>query len=146
MKVVVDTNILFSGMLNPHGAMSDLLLNSDDVFSFYSPQFILEELGSHRDKLLRLSGLSADDFEILLRIMLKKIVLISTESIPDDAWSQAAKLTADVDEFDTPFVALAIALDAKLWTGDKKLVRGLKSKGVNWVLDTQRIKATRSRK
>jgi len=112
VKVVVDTNILFSGMLNPHGAMSDLLLNSDDVFSFYSPQFILEELGSYRDALLRLSGLSADDFEILLRIMLKKMVLISTESIPDDAWAQAAKLTADVDEFDTPFVALGIALDA----------------------------------
>lgn len=35
----------------------------------------------------------------------------------------------DVDAKDTPFAALAIELDAPLWTGDKKLVLGLRKKG-----------------
>ncbi|MCA1764212.1 MAG: hypothetical protein LC664_14650 [Flavobacteriales bacterium] len=104
----------------------------------------MEELGAHRAKILRLSGHSPDEFELLLRTILKNIILISTESIPKSAWAQAATITMDVDEFDIPFVALGIALDASLWTGDKKLAKGLKSKGVNWVLHTKEIKAIAS--
>jgi len=89
VKLVVDTNILFSGILSPRGTISDLLLNSGDVFTFYAPQFILEELGAHRAKILRLSGHSADEFELLLRTILKEVTLISTESIPKGVWDQA---------------------------------------------------------
>jgi len=38
-------------------------------------------------------------------------------------------LCKDIDESDTPFVALTIELKALLWTGDKKLKEGLKKKG-----------------
>jgi predicted nucleic acid-binding protein len=34
-----------------------------------------------------------------------------------------------VDPKDTPFVALTIELDGRLWTGDKALVRGLRAQG-----------------
>jgi len=37
-------------------------------------------------------------------------------------------LTKNVDEFDTPFVALSLELASPLWTGDKKLIKGLKQK------------------
>ena len=39
MKIVVDTNIIFSAILNTNGKIGDLLLNSDDVFQFYSPDY-----------------------------------------------------------------------------------------------------------
>ncbi len=40
MILVVDTNIVFSGILSPDGTISDLLLNSTDTFTFYAPSAI----------------------------------------------------------------------------------------------------------
>ncbi len=54
MKIIVDTNIVFSAILKPTSRIGDLLLNSDKVFSFYSCHFLIQELESHKDKLLQL--------------------------------------------------------------------------------------------
>jgi predicted nucleic acid-binding protein len=42
---------------------------------------------------------------------------------------KAWELCKDVDEKDMMFVALALELDALLWTTDKKLATGLLAKG-----------------
>lgn len=139
MIVVVDTNIVFSGLLNAKGTISDLLLNSENEFDFYAPSFILEELNNHRQKLVSLSGLSFEELEFLKRIVFKKIDLIDLESISESHWLEASRLSEDIDKFDTPFVALSLELEAYLWTGDKKLINGLLSKGVDWVYDTNQI-------
>jgi len=55
-------------------------------------------------------------------------------------------LTKDVAEFDTPFVAFALELDAPLWTGDKKLKKGLSEKGIDWVLSTDIVTQIRNAK
>jgi predicted nucleic acid-binding protein len=69
--VVVDTNIIFGGLLNPTGTISDLLLNSSDTFEFYAPTSILEELENHHKKLLKISWYSENDLNFLKRIVLK---------------------------------------------------------------------------
>ena len=56
--IVVDTNVVFSGILSPYGTICDLLLNSSSIFDFYAPTAILDELNTHHQKLLRLSGFS----------------------------------------------------------------------------------------
>ncbi len=143
MKLVVDTNIIFSALLSPNGAISDLVLNSDS-FDFYSPTFVLEELENHKAKLINLSGYSEKDLEFLARIIFKKIDLIDVESVLEATWKKSVELTNDVDEFDTPFVALSIDLDCPLWTGDKKLIRGLSAKGIDWILTTDIISQIRN--
>ena len=42
---------------------------------------------------------------------------------------EARRLCRDVDLKDTPFVALALYLDGRLWTGDDVLKTSLKAKG-----------------
>ena len=143
MIVVVDTNIVFSGILSPNGAICDLLLNSLNTFEFYAPIAILDELDFHHQKLLQLSGFAENELNFLKRTILKKIDLIDLESIRESTWEKAIELTIDVDEFDAPFIALSLELDSPLWTGDKKLTRGLKRKGVDWILDTETIKQIR---
>jgi len=141
---VVDTNIIFSGLLSPNGTISDLLLNSSDTFDFYSPTFVLDELENHKKKLLKLTGYSEKELEFLQRILFKKIDLIDLESIQQITWNKAIELTKNVDEFDAPFIALALELDSPLWTGDKKLIKGLSKKDVDWILTTEIITEIRN--
>ncbi len=56
MIIIVDTNIIFSGLLNPNGKIGDLLLNSENTFEFFSPTFILNELENHHQKLIKISN------------------------------------------------------------------------------------------
>ena len=144
MKIVVDTNIVFSGLLSPKGTISDLLLNSSDTFDFYSPTFVLDELHNHKNKLLKLAAYSEKELDFLLRILFKKIDLIDLETIQQSTWENAITLAENIDEFDTPFIALAVELNAPLWTGDKKLIKGLSKKGVDWILTTEIITKIRN--
>ncbi|MBP9927066.1 MAG: PIN domain-containing protein [Cyclobacteriaceae bacterium] len=143
MIVVVDTNIVFSGIANPDGTISDLLLNSFERFDFYAPSNLLEELDRHHKKLLALTGLKESDFNFLMRLILKRIDIIDIESISLATRLMAIKITENVDRFDAPFIALAMELNSVLWTGDKKLSKGLSNLGIDWVLDTVSIKKIR---
>ena len=145
MKVILDTNIIFSSLLNPEGKISDILLNSFEIFEFYSPTFVLEELKNHKEKLLKISGYSEEDLDFLQRILFKKIELIDVQNLQQSIREKSFEITENVDEFDAPFIALSLELDAPLWTGDKKLINGLKEKGVDWLLTTDIIAEIRNR-
>jgi len=144
VKIVVDTNIIFSGLLSPNGTISDLLLNSSNTFDFYSPTYLLDELENQKKKLLKISGLSEKELDFLQRNLFKKIDLIDLESIRESTWEKAIEMTKNVDEFDAPFIALALELDSPLWTGDKKLIKGLNKKGIDWILTTEIITEIRN--
>jgi predicted nucleic acid-binding protein len=128
VKIVIGTNIIFSVILSPDGTISDLLLNSFEVFDFYAPSSILDELKNHQDKIRQLTDYSQDDLVFLKRILFKKIEFIDIENIDNITWEAALQLTNDVDEYDAPFVALSMELDAPLWTGDKKTNKGTEKK------------------
>lgn len=145
MNVVVDTNIIFSALLSPKGKIHDLLLNSEREFSFFAPVFLIEELDQHHSKLLKISGYTEDDVKFLKRALFHHIELIDPEIIKRESWIKGFEITSDVDEKDTPFVALAIDLQGSLWTGDKKLIEGLRSKGIEWTLTTEELDQIRNK-
>ena len=86
---------------------------------------------------MSLSGLTEHELEVLVWTIMKKIDLIDLETLPQTTWEKALKLTENMDEFDTPFIALSMELGSPLWTGDKKLTNGLREKGVDWILSTE---------
>jgi predicted nucleic acid-binding protein len=40
VKIIVDANIVFSGILNSNGKIGDLLINSKGRFNFIAPEFL----------------------------------------------------------------------------------------------------------
>lgn len=48
---------------------------------------------------------------------------------------EAYRLCHDIDEKDTPFLALALEMEAKLWTSDEILKSGLMKKGFRGFFD-----------
>ncbi len=144
MNIVIDTNIVFSALLNANGLIGELLLNSQEEFKFYAPELMQGEIARYETKLLATSKLTSVQFkESNFRIM-AFIESISEDLISQTSWIKAAELTHDVDEDDTPFVALTIELNAILWTGDKKLMNGLVQKGFKSIVSTQELFSLRS--
>lgn len=125
MNLVIDTNIVFSAILNPNSNIGDLLLNFQNKVSFYAPEFLLVEIEKYTSKIEKISNQTPEEIEVIKSLVLSKITFISEELIFEENWKKAYNLTIDVDENDTPFVALALQLNAKLWSGDKKLNKGL---------------------
>jgi predicted nucleic acid-binding protein len=139
VKVVVDTNIVFSALLNANSEIHEVLLNPTSLFEFYSPELMLEELEKYSSKLISLSKLSNSQMKEAKSRLLRCVTLISEEVISENSWLRAYELTKDVDENDTPFLALSIELNCPLWTGDKKLIEGVKLKGFDSVMNTRDI-------
>jgi predicted nucleic acid-binding protein len=82
-----------------------------------------------------------DDNEILevYYHVLKYCQIFDEEDIPKNIKTQAINLVADIDPKDAVFLASAIALNAVLWSDDKKLIEGLKIKGVKYVAKTAEL-------
>ena len=67
------------------------------------------------------------------------ITFINEGLIPVEIIKSTEILLQNIDCKDTPFVALARHLGAKLWTGDLKLIRGMNAKKIKNVISTAEL-------
>jgi predicted nucleic acid-binding protein len=125
--IIVDTNILFSALLRDKSRFSELLLDSN--YRFFICEQVLVELFKRKEKILKTSQLREEEIVTVYQILLKRINLYKEDLIATPNLATAYELCRDIDETDTPHVALTIELNGLLWTGDKKLREGLQTKG-----------------
>jgi len=130
MKVVVDTNILFSALLKEGHHFADTLQLSEEI-EFFIPKYAIVEIFKYKDKIVKYSKLPEAKILEALHTLLKSLHVFDEELITAKSLRDAYERCKDIDEKDMIFVALALELDAKFWTGDQKLVKGLNEKGVN---------------
>jgi predicted nucleic acid-binding protein len=145
VKVIVDTNIIFSALLNTNGTIGDLIFDSEDIFEFYSCSYMRFEIEKHWDKLKRISKLTDKELKESLFLLFTKIHFINEEQISEKIWLHCEKLMMDIDIDDTDFVALTEYLKGYLWTGDKELYNGLKNKKNKNVVNTQDLLLIRTK-
>jgi predicted nucleic acid-binding protein len=107
---------------------------------FFSVELLKEELDRYSSKIVAYSKLEKAEIDKIQSFIFSKITFVSEELISNNSWEQAIHYTGDIDEKDTPFVALSIELNAKLWTGDNKLSAGLEKKGILVAIDTNELK------
>jgi len=136
MNIIVDTNIVFSALLNSTGRIGHVLFNAGGYLEFYSCKFLQKEVYNHFDKIQKHAKLNRNDLLELLNLIESRICFIDEDLLPTVTVEEAMKLVCDVDEDDLAFVALANHIDGLLWTGDKTLIRGLKQKGYQSTVTT----------
>lgn len=127
MLIVIDTNMVFSLLLGKNTRMRDLFF--DPKHTFHAPNYIIGEIFEKKEKILRYSALSEPEvYELLYRI-LGRIEFVNEQYVSLERKAQAFALCKDIDEDDTPFIALALELNALFWTGDRRLKESLKERG-----------------
>lgn len=139
MKIIVDTNVVFSAILSPSGKIGQILIYGRKQFEFYAPNLVKVEVKRHRDKIIQLGELTDTDFEDTRDDIFDCLNFISEEQIPYEYWEEAIPIVRDTDMDDIAFVVLSEYLDAQLWTGDKKLLKGLSNMGFTKGVTTDEI-------
>lgn len=117
MKLVVNTNILFSFFReNP---VRELIIVAP-MFSLdlFVPEYAFSEIEGIKDEVIKYAKICNTDFAFLfglLRGLVKTILSLDF----DDFRIEAKKVSPDLK--DAPFFALAMKLDAWIWSNDLKL-------------------------
>ncbi|HOT14446.1 MAG TPA: PIN domain-containing protein [Bacteroidales bacterium] len=131
MRIVVDTNIVFSALLSTNSYISQIILQPKTRLNFYSTERLIYEISSHRDKIISLTGYSNYDLDRMISLITSRIRFVNISLIPKEIYYDCELLTKDVDVDDCEFVALTEHIRGKLWSGDKRLIRGLQKK--KWI-------------
>lgn len=125
--IVTDANIIISTLISGSRRTRRSLARKD--LQFVSPKFVFVELFKHAPKIQKATKLSKDEVLELLSSIVNQIKFYDEDLISIGSWTEAFRLCRDVDEKDTPYIALALELNAQIWTNDEDLKIGLRRKG-----------------
>ena len=117
MDLIVDANILFAALIT-EGMTSELLFRED--FHLHAPDYLFSEFEKYREYLKKKTRRSNDDFDELLEVLRRRILLIPIEEIQPHV-EEAIKISPDVK--DVPYIALALKQHIPIWSNDKALKR-----------------------
>lgn len=93
------------------------------------------EIFKHKERILKKSKATEEEVYEILYQTLHKITFINEETISLENFIEAYKLCGNIDEKDTPFVALTLETEGEFWTKDDALKRGLIKKGFDSFFD-----------
>lgn len=123
MLLVVDVNVVFSALYSRDVAYDVFARNRlFKYFEFVAPEYMFFELGRKTEKLLLTSSLSEEEITAVLEFLREEIKTITAEEFKDFLHRAAEALKSHPK--DVPYLALALALDCGIFSGDEKL-RGL---------------------
>jgi predicted nucleic acid-binding protein len=139
MRVVVDTNIVFSAVLNTNSKIAKIILKPHSGLNFYATETLRDELFEHKNKLKKIAGYSETDFLKLSSLIISRVKFINVGFIPAKVLTKAASMMMSIDIDDTEFIALTEHVKGLLWTGDKNLVKGLSRVGWDKIISTNSL-------
>ena len=120
MKIVLDSNILFSALISA----KELYIDIFRALEVYTPDFTFLEISKYQERIIKKTK-TEDEFTFFVRELFSEINVIPQLGISKASYKKAIKLCNDIDPKDAAYLALSIELDIPLWTNDKKLIEGL---------------------
>lgn len=129
MKVTVDANILFAGLMKD-STTRRLLFNP--ALTLFAPEFIVDELVRHVLEIKGKSGLADEDLLNLIGKVFSQIILVKDKDLTPFL-PAAASLIADPKDW--LYLSCALCEDTVIWSNDghfepQKRVKVLKTKDI----------------
>lgn len=125
--IIADANIIISALISGSHKIRRILAKND--LRFAAPKFIVVELFKHAPRIQKATKFSGDEILEVLSSTINRIKFYEEDLISIGNWMEAFRLCRNVDEKDTPYIALAFELNADVWTNDNELKIGLAKKG-----------------
>ncbi len=116
MRLVVDTNILFSFF--KRDSLTRELVSRFEILELFTPSFCIEEILKWKETICRKCGISERSFEEILD-ELKVFIKVVPLSEYSEFLKKAKEICPDPDDVD--FFALALKLKCPIWSNDFKL-------------------------
>ena len=113
MKIVIDSNRIVAALLRDSTTRGILFNNK---FDFVAPEFVKEEIGKHRDELIKKANINSKEFDILISLIFESVTLI-----PKIEYNKFVdKLKPEIsDPNDIPYLACCIATNSEgVWSHD----------------------------
>ncbi len=132
--VIVDANIVFKCLLSNRGDLRGRIGPGGHPH-FFSPRFLFVEVFKHKERIVLASGLPEMDLLEGLYAVVSQVEFVNESNIPVGTWIEANRLCQGIDSRDTPYVALTLYLDGRLWTEDSQLKEGLRARGFDQFFD-----------
>lgn len=128
MLLVVDTNVLFSFFReNP---VRSIIINSESFgLGLFTPEYSIDELRSNKSDIFKYSGLKTDKELEFMIATLKSFVETKPISFFKEFKAESEQISPD--DKDSPFFALALKLDASIWSNEPRLKRQSRVKVFN---------------
>jgi len=82
MRIVVDTNIAFSAILNTNSKIARILLKPKSRLNFYSTEQLSIEIQNHKTKIKNISNYSDYELDRIVTLITNKIRFINLKLIP----------------------------------------------------------------
>ncbi len=136
MRIVVDTNMFYSAILNTNSKIAKIILSPKSSLTFYSTEMLLTEIEEHKNEIKDYTDYLDFELNKVIWMLSKPIHFINVKLIPISIIRFAEDMTRDIDIDDMEFVALTEHLRGHLWSGDKELKKGLLKKNWNKFITT----------
>jgi predicted nucleic acid-binding protein len=128
MRIIVDTNIILSALIK-QGKTRTILTNP--LHEFYTIEFAIKEIRKYKKLVIKKSGLTEEEFEIILSLTMDNIKIIEKKRIKQKI-KEAKRLIEKTDPKDVPILASALSIpNDGLWSDDKHLKKQNKAKTYN---------------
>ncbi|MFO7793276.1 MAG: PIN domain-containing protein [Candidatus Saliniplasma sp.] len=116
-RIVVDTNILISSLINPESIVWKVL--DLEYITFLLPEIAVDELEKYKERIkgkLHSRGYE-EEYEYLLSELLTPLIVVPSSEYEDEI-EEDYEIMKYIDEKDTVFLALAMAYDCSTWSDD----------------------------
>jgi len=115
MQLVVDTNVLISALLVKSKTYEIIVFGDLELLV---PEYSLEEIEKHKDELCKRMGVSRDEFNLALGLILSHVTVIPRHYYHE---FETRAMSISPDHTDFPFFALALAKQIPFWTNETRL-------------------------
>ncbi len=132
-KIILDSNIIFSALRGTNSLTRKRILKSKE--QYFAPNFLIGEIFIHKERIMKNSKTSKEETYSYFLKIITKINFVNETNISILNFIDAYRLCKNIDEDDTPFIALSLELGYPIWTRDKELKTGLQQKGFTHFFD-----------